>query len=214
MVECGVLTVAFWIPKNSHFFEIYFASKGAVVSKERDSGSLTVKSALKISRFLWPEFVREHGCVFLGRESGSNPPPANDTATGWESFVNHVHIFDEFRNSATKRSVVHEGKELDVEDWTYDETHPDFIAACELGRTAAKLWALKLAEDFPTERFRVYYTEYDNPIVRFHKVRTDEPVWISDEALRTSANSCFLNSVIYDTQYTTEPVWGPRSAVH
>ncbi len=159
------------------------------MSKNESSRSLNVKSALKISRFLWPEFVRENGCVFLGRQSGSNPPPANDTATGWESFVNHVHIFDEFRNSATKRSVVHEGKTLDIEDWIYDEAHPDFIAACELGRTAVKFWALKLAEDFPTERFRVYYTEYDNPIVRFHKVRTDEPVWISDEALRTSTNS-------------------------
>ena len=125
-----------------------------------------------------------------------------------------MHIFDEFQNLATKRRVVHDDKELNVEEWTYDETHPDFVAACELGRATARLWALKLKEDFSSERFRVYYTEYDNPIVRFHKVRPNEPVWIDDEALRTAANSCFLNSVIYDTQYPTEPIWGPRSIVH
>jgi len=173
-----------------------------------------MQSALKVSRFLWPEFVLEHGCVFLARESGSNPPPSNDTATGWESFVNHVHVLDEFRNDASKQTVIHQGKELDVEESAYDETHPDFIAACELGRTAAKLWALKLKQDFPSDRFRVYYMEYDNPIVRFHMVRIGEAVWVSNESLQAATNSSFLNSVIYDTGLLDEPVWGPRSRVH
>src|ERR1700722_14773040 len=62
---------------------------------------VSVTTALSVARILWPDFVEEHGCVFLGWHSGSNPPPSNDTATGWESFVNHTHIFDEFANDAS-----------------------------------------------------------------------------------------------------------------
>jgi hypothetical protein len=160
------------------------------------------------------EFVREHECVFLACHSGSNPPPPEDTATGWESFINHTHIFDEFKNKATTRQVVHEGDLLNVEEWSYDETDPDFIAACELGRAAAKLWALKLKQDFPSDRFRVYYTEFDDPTVRFHKVRADEFCWISDEGLRSATDRCFRNSLIYDTESLENPVLGPRLAVH
>jgi hypothetical protein len=171
-----------------------------------DTKTLPVQSAEKVLRFLWPEFVREHGCVFLARNSGSNPPPASDTATGWESFVNHTHIFDEFHNDATKRVIEDIGEELNLEEVSYDDTHPDFIAACELGRAAARLWALKLKRDFPSERFRVYYTEYDNPIVRFHKVRSEEAFWISDEALRSASDSSSRNTLIYDTDSTPEPI--------
>jgi hypothetical protein len=178
-----------------------------------DIQALSVQSAEKVLRFLWPDFARQHGCIFLARYSGSNPPPVNDTATGWESFVNHTHIFDEFRSDAAKSVVKAISEELNLEEVIYDETHPDFIAACELGRAAARLWALKLKHDFPQERFRVYYTEYDNPIVRFHKVRDDEPVWLSDDGLREATDSSFLNSVIYDTHRLSEPAWGPRPRV-
>jgi hypothetical protein len=170
-----------------------------------DDEQVAVKDALTVSRILWPEFVEEHGCVFLGWHSGSNPPPASDTMTGWESFINHTHIFDEFANEATA---------FVSEDVVYNEHHPDFLSASELGKQIAKLWALKLKLDFPFERFRVYYTEYDNPIVRFHKVRDDEPCWITDEVLQTEADSLFRNAVIYDTSRISLPSGMQSNALH
>jgi len=155
-----------------------------------DRQTATVAAALEISRVLWPNFVEEEGCVFLDWHSGSGPPPSNDTATGWESFVSHTHILDQFDNCAEK---------VISEDVIYLEDHPDFISACELGRRIAWLWALKLKIDFPADRFRVYYTQYDNPIIRFHKVRDGEPHWLSDEALNSATECSFRNAIIYDT---------------
>ena len=163
-----------------------------------DEHPVTVGAALAVSRVLWPEFVEEHGCVFLGWHTGSNPPPASDTATGWEAFVNHTHIFDEFDHDASA-SVSGEV--------VYDEDHPDFRAACELGGRIACLWALKLKIDFPAARFRVYYTQYDNPIVRFHRVRDDEEHWLSDEALQTATDPSFRNALIYDTSKLGVQSW-------
>ncbi len=59
-----------------------------------------------------------------------------------------------------------------------DYNHPDFVALCEVAKRMAYIWFLKLQEDFPQYQFRVYYTERDNPIVRFHRVREDEPYWL------------------------------------
>jgi len=149
-----------------------------------------VSDALRTAKTLWPDFVIEHGCVFLGWHAGSNPPPANDTATGWESFVNHTHMLDEFENAAEK---------IVGEDVIYKEDHPDFVAACELGRRIAWMWALKLKLDFPNDQFRVYYTQYDNPIVRFHKVRDGEAHWLSEEDLQSATDSSFRDALIFDT---------------
>ena len=170
-----------------------------------DEQPITVRAALTVSRLLWPDFVVEHGCVFLGGHSGTNPPPADDTATGWESFVNHTHIFDEFKNDASA---------FDSEEVVFNELHLDFISACELGQRIAKLWALKLKLDFPNERFRVYYTQYDNPIVRFHKVRDDEPQWLPDEALQSATDPSFRNALIYDTSRINLPSSGHSKSVH
>ncbi len=170
-----------------------------------DEQSVTVRAALTVSWLLWPDFVEEHGCVFLGRHSGSNPPPAGDTATGWESFVNHTHVFDEFANHAST---------FVSEEVVYNEQHPDFLSACELGQQIAKLWALKLKLDFPNAHFRVYYTQYDNPIVRFHKVRDDEPQWLSDEALQSATDPSFRNALIYDTSRINLPSCENSKSVH
>jgi hypothetical protein len=161
-----------------------------------DEQPVSVTDALSVSRILWPDFIEEHGCVFLGWHSGSAPPPANDNATGWESFVNHTHIFDEFSNDASA---------LVSEEVVYNEDHIDFLGACELGQRIAKLWALKLKIDFPFTRFRVYYTQYDNPIVRFHKVRHDEPHWLSDKALQSASDPSFRNALIFDTSKLDVP---------
>jgi hypothetical protein len=170
-----------------------------------DEQPMSVMDALTVSRLLWPDFVEEHGCVFLGRHSGSNPPPADDTATGWESFVNHTHIFDEFANDAST---------FTSEEVVYNDRHSDFLSACELGQRIAKLWALKLKLDFPFARFRVYYTQYDNPIVRFHKVRDDEEQWLPDEALQSATDPSFRNALIYDTSRMNLPGWEHSKSVH
>jgi len=84
-------------------------------------------------------------------------------------------VLDEFRNRATSERRETVSEDLDVVEETYDVNHPDFADACELGKQMARMWAMKLKADFPRDRFRVYYTQYDNPIVRFHKVRENEP---------------------------------------
>jgi hypothetical protein len=111
----------------------------------------------------------------------------SDGKTETECLINHTHIFDEFRNRATTTEKESVSEELDVVEEIYDTSHPDFVAACEIGKEMARMWALKLKADFPQHRFRVYYTQYDNPIVRFHLVRMDEPVWLADEQLRNAA---------------------------
>jgi hypothetical protein len=173
-----------------------------------------IRPALAVTTFLWPYFWAQHDCVFVsftGDDPEFNPPSKSDTATGWESFVNHIHIFDEFRNKATKRVVVGGDRILSEIEETYDEAHPDFIAACELGKAAARLWAIKLKQDYPSDRFRIYYTEYDNPIIRFHKVRIGETMWLSDEEVQSAAAAaCFHNAVIYDTRDLSRPIYGPK----
>ena len=168
---------------------------------------VTVSGALAASRVLWPDFIEEHGCVLLGWHAGSNPPPGNDTATGWEAFVNHTHILDEFVHADEVSTFV-------SEEVVYNETHPDFVSACELGQRIAKLWALKLKSDFPLARFRVYYTQYDDPIVRFHKVRDDEPQWLSDDALQMATDPSFRSALIYDTSKLDLPSWEHSKLVH
>jgi len=100
------------------------------------------------------------------------------------------NIVDKFANTAEKFI----GDEL-----VYSEDHPDFVAAYDLGKRIARLWALKLKMDFPSYRFRVYYTQCDNPIVRFHKVRDGEACWLSDEVFQSATDPSFRNAMIFDT---------------
>jgi hypothetical protein len=162
----------------------------------------TLKSAEEVLQFFWPAFVVENGMVLLARHAGSNPCPSG-TLTDWESFINHTHVFDEFGNEsgAVHQTTVSQAPQFDEIEITYDEQHPDFLAACRMGKTAARLWATKLKEEFPNERFRVYYTQYDNPIVRFHKVRENEAPWLPDEVIIT-AQGDLRNALVYDSQLT------------
>jgi len=125
-----------------------------------------------------------------------------DGKTETECFVNHTHIFDEFRNRATSEHRDHAAKDFDVVENSYDDKHPDFSAACEIGTTIASMWALKLKVDFPHDRFRIYHTQYDNPIVRFHKVRSNEPVWLSDDARAPTLRV----TIVYDTEHLNAPI--------
>ena len=46
---------------------------------------------------------------------------------------------------------------------------------------------------------------YYNPIVRFHKVRPNEHVWLSDEALLDATDPSFRDALIYDTERLAAP---------
>jgi hypothetical protein len=168
---------------------------------------LSVRTASALVHLLWPDFVEVNGCVIAGFQCGDGAVKVLSRGkTETECFINHTHVLDEFRNKATLETREHFSEQLDVVEETYDNAHPDFIAACELGIKIAEMWALKLKSDFSKNRFRVYYTQYDNPIVRFHKVRIDEAVWLSDEALQSATDPGFGNAVIYDTDHLDRPV--------
>jgi hypothetical protein len=173
---------------------------------ERTQKVVSVGIATQLLEVFWPEFIQDNGCVFAAFHGDASSPKTRDGRTEWECFINHTHVMDEFSNAATFQHRETISDELDEIEEIYDETHPDFIAACELGRTMARMWAIKLKTDFPNERFRVYYTQYDNPIVRFHKVRPDEHDWLSDEQLLDASDPSFRAAVIYDTDYLLSPV--------
>jgi hypothetical protein len=62
-----------------------------------DESPIRVRSALEVSRILWPEFVEEHGCVFWLSDE------ALHTAAD-PSFRNAL-IYDTSRLSLTSRQV-------------------------------------------------------------------------------------------------------------
>jgi len=62
-----------------------------------------------------------------------------------------------------------------------DAESPQHAEAWELAQRIGRMWFAKLCDDFPDYRFRVYVTRLDDPIIRFHRVREHEPVWITDE---------------------------------
>ncbi len=125
------------------------------------------KTALEVAEIIWPEFKIENGGIYLGWMDASDPNNTFRDLVDSESFVNHLHVLDYFRHEA----------DLDCEPW-WNSEHPDFIAACDLGQTLVQTWSSKLFRDFPDDEFLVYYAQYDNPIVRFHKVRTGIPNWL------------------------------------
>jgi hypothetical protein len=132
---------------------------------------LRVKTGVELLNIIWPEFMEVSGAIL--RKDGPHAERAESMdLTGWEAFANHQHTLDLFRHQAYR--------EGDTEDF-YIPTHPDFKAACAFGKKLAEAWFRKLRADFPHYRFRVYYTEEDNPIVTFHRVRDGEPHWLSED---------------------------------
>ena len=134
--------------------------------------SNTLQDALRVGRFLWPRFGVREGAILALDFAGTGSSPAGEfpSLTEAEILLNHVHVLDQFENSA----------ELDREPW-YDTSHPDFRAACQLGILASECWAAKLRLDFPKQRFKVFYTQDDNPVVRFHQVRDGERAFLDEE---------------------------------
>jgi hypothetical protein len=134
---------------------------------------IPVQTAARLASLFLPCFEERYGCVFLAGHS-ADPVALGTDFTGAEEFANHVHVLDLLTHAADV-----DGDQRSDGCW-YDPTSADFLAACTLGKVLARSWFLKLRADYPQYRFRVYYTEQDNPIVRFHRVRDGEPFWLSE----------------------------------
>ena len=136
-----------------------------------ERSEIAVAHAAETAMTVWPEFRVVKDLVFFARDApdeANYEPPADRTAA--ESFTNHTHIFDRFAHGA--------GLE---EEPFYDAAHPDFAAACRFGKRWAHAVAMKLWFEFPGRSFFVYYTESDNPIVRFHQQHAGEPPWLDPQ---------------------------------
>jgi hypothetical protein len=169
--------------------------------------SLSIKAAEWLRERLWPDFVALDGCVYVKFQVAASPNKPDGSLTEWELFVNHTHIFDEFRTKAYEEVPVDQsGSELTEVEARYDQNHPEFLRAKQLGETMARMWATKLKQDFPGERFRVYYLHYDDACLRFHKVRQNEGVWLLDEQFIENPQKCFEDGILYDTNYLHSPV--------
>ena len=133
-----------------------------------------IQQGLELARGLfWPRFMLKDKAVLLDHPAvhKSTPVSAFENLSEAEMFLNHIHILDWFEHSA----------DLSQEPW-WDQQHPDFEAACEFGLLLARAWAVKLRQDFAGQEFGVFYTRNDNPIVRFHKIRTGEPVFLDESS--------------------------------
>ncbi len=145
--------------------------------------AISVQSALPVAELLWPRFFEFSGCVFV--ECAVSSSIVRDWKrgrkrdwTGWtnrtevESLENHLHVLDALGSA---RDV------WDQERRRYRRRHPDFKAAERLALVMTETWSAKLKQDFPSDRFRVYFTRLDNPVVRFHRVYPGEPVYLSEQ---------------------------------
>jgi hypothetical protein len=129
----------------------------------------TLDLVVRLAELMWPEFVEVAGYVFakgiasrdvFGRRGLPSSRWTGLDRTGVEAFESHLHIIDALGGGRSR---------------------PDRTAAIAIGRAMARTWLARLQHDFPLQRFRVYFTSDDEPIVRFHRVYPDEPVWL-DEA--------------------------------
>ncbi len=172
---------------------------------------VSVRTGIRLLRLFWPDFVEVNGCIFAEFQLRGGPiQELKEGKTETECFINYTHLLDEFRNGATSERRDAVSYDFEVVEEAYDVNHPDFVGACELGKQIARMWAAKLKSDYPRDHFRVYYTQYDSPIVRFHKVRENETVWLADDELRSATNRSLTSAVIYDTDYLDDPITKKR----
>jgi len=119
------------------------------------------KTAFKISNLYWPTFIEQNEAIFL-ESALKNSYGIPEDPMAAECFVNSIHLLDIFKNDAS----------IDTEPY-WDFEHPDFTAAYELTIKISEMWASKLSKDFPQYKFVIICTKYDNPMIRFHKLRED-----------------------------------------
>ncbi len=162
-----------------------------------DNEKVFIQSALSVANVLWPEFVMVDDHIFF---SWAAPESVNleqwQDRTDVESSLNHTHVLDLFGHGAW----------LDEDPW-WNQNHPDFLAACRFGLAWARAVAAKLAKDFPERQFFVYYTEQDNPIVRFHQEHTGEVPWLSVEDRQEEITAGSI--VIYHVRSHYNPLQPP-----
>jgi hypothetical protein len=137
-----------------------------------------------VAALLSTDFVERGGLIMRADEPncGETNAGAPIDATGLEALCTHVHVLDHFEHQAQVLEELPDDAGLDGS--IYDPDHPDFLAAISIGLAAVWGWAIKLRQTFPEYRFRVYYSELDNPIVRCHRVRVEEVPWMTDQDIR------------------------------
>jgi hypothetical protein len=157
------------------------------------SPRIKIKTAVELMHVFWPDFVERDGSIFLPWEKVVQISDFEHGLdfTGMEAFQNHTHIIDLFGHEAGREPAG------ESDDCFFDYNHPDFMLLCEAGKKLAQMWFQKLRVDFPHYRFRVYYTQEDNPIVRFHRVRAEEPYWLDEEMYGEDVKLGKI--IVYDT---------------
>jgi hypothetical protein len=140
-----------------------------------------LRSAVRVANLFWPEFEERDGAVLRAGTQIGTPQGEFSNTSEFERFYTHTHVLDEFRNSIP--TVVDTGVGVERPD----PEHRDFAIVWALAKRIGHMWRCKLACDFPTKRFRVYVTRFDDPIVRFHELRASESSWLSDAELETMA---------------------------
>lgn len=162
---------------------------------------LSVRTGLRLADVFWPTFVERDGVILLSHVRPPEAPPgAHGSLTEYERFHGHTHIQELFRWDVP---TVFDA-ELELE--RPDATTPQHIAAWSLATRLAEMWLAKLQRDFPDYRFRVYASRLDDPIIHFHRVRDNEPVWISDaDAEDGMVRKTFL---VLDSRESERPISG------
>ncbi len=138
--------------------------------------NMKIQAGFAVLETFWPEFAEVQGCIIRKDciQSGMELSRFYDR-TQFETLYNHIHILRLFRHKADNPQA------KEAEDDFFLPKHPDFRIACQIGKTMGEILALKLKRDFPTDRFRVYYTEEDSPIVQFHRVYNNEEFLLQDK---------------------------------
>ena len=178
--------LALWVLRPRMFIRSRGVGRGDTIALAHDASAFTrfietslnmirITSAASIVRTLWPDFEQRDGAFLL---AGTATPQLDQFAslTEAEAFYSHTHLVDLFDH---KMQYIYDA---DVEGERPDPSDPEHILSWNLAQRIAQMWLQKLRWDFPTERFRVYATRYDDPIVRFHKVRDGETLWLQDSA--------------------------------
>jgi hypothetical protein len=148
-----------------------------------------IKEASNLLTLFYPTFIEIEGAIFLSSELPNQAVDFSNFSdkTEAECFYNHIHIFDHFRHGAA----------LKGEDSFWDYTHPDFQRGCEVAKIIALMWRQKLKVDFPEYQFRIYYTERDDPIVRFHRIHENEVNWLDEKDWLNDISQGRV--IVYDT---------------
>ena len=115
----------------------------------------------------WPALVEINSAVFLAADL---PPAGPDMQsfsdrTAAEAFYNHIHILDLLSLSDSRRHKIM-------------RTASGRTLVDDISHMIVDMWRTKLQRDFPAYHFRLYLTREEEPILRFHVLRTDEPPWL------------------------------------